>query len=291
MLEWMFNKVQRYLSLVKFAHTIFSLPFAMIGFFIGVSDYHQNLSLKLFLLVILSVVFARNAAMGFNRYADRTFDKRNDRTKMRDIPSGIVKPQSALLFVIINSILFITTTFFINPLCFYLSPVALFIILSYSFTKRFTILCHLLLGVGLSLAPIGAYLAVAGTFSVLPVLFSMAVLFWVGGFDIIYALQDIEFDKTQNLKSIPAFIGKKSALAISVIFHSISAIFILVAGLYQNFGYLYLIGAILFIGLLIYQHLLVKPNNLSKVDVAFFTMNGIASVIFALFVMADLYFR
>jgi len=285
-----FANISNYLSLVKFSHTIFSLPFAFIGFFLAVSDEQYSLSFKLLLLVVLCMFFARNAAMGFNRYIDRDIDKKNPRTLIREIPMQIIKPSSAFLFVIINSILFIATTFFINKLCFYLSPIALLVVLGYSFTKRFTFLCHLILGIGLSLAPIGAYLAVTEEFDILPVLYSLAVLFWVSGFDIIYALPDEEFDITQNLKSIPAYIGKKNAIIVSIIFHSITAFFILLAGFYHNFAYLYWIGSLIFIGLLIYQHLLVKPNDLSKINIAFFATNGFASIFFSIFVIADLYF-
>ncbi len=287
----MLKKIGHYFSLVKFSHTVFSLPFALIGFFTALTDYHANFNFYLFLKVLLCVVFARNAAMGFNRYADRKFDAKNERTRFRDIPAGIVKPSSALWFIVLNAILFCCVTYFINPICFYLSPVALMVILSYSLMKRFTILCHLVLGVGLSLAPIGAYLAVAGHFDVLPVLFSGAVLFWVGGFDIIYALQDVDFDRLLRLHSIPAHVGKRAAIYVSIIFHVLSAIFIVFAGFYKHFGLLYLVGSFLFIGLLIYQHLLVKPDNLSKVNMAFFTLNGIASVVFSAFTIADLYFR
>jgi len=290
MLKSTFTNISNYLSLVKFSHTIFSLPFAFIGFFLAVSDEQYSFSLKLFLLVVLCMFFARNAAMGFNRYIDKGIDKKNPRTLLREIPSKIINPSSAFLFAIINSIIFIVATFFINKLCFYLSPIALLIILGYSFTKRFTLLCHLILGLGLSLAPIGAYLAVTGKFDVLPILYSFAVLFWVSGFDIIYALLDEKFDVTQNLKSIPAYIGKKNAIIISIIFHLITTFFILFAGFYHNFAYLYWIGAIIFIGLLIYQHLLVKSNDLSKINIAFFTTNGFASIFFSIFVIADLYF-
>ena len=236
------------------------------------------------------MVFARSAAMAFNRYIDRKIDEQNVRTAIREIPAGAVKPQSALLFVIVNCLLFIATTFFINPICFYLSPVALAVVLGYSLTKRFTALCHVILGVGLSLAPIGAYLAVTGKFDWLPLFFSFAVLFWVSGFDIIYALQDEDFDKSKNLKSIPVWLGKKRALLLSGIFHVISASFIIYAGFYAQFNSWYWIGAFVFSGLLIYQHTLVKPDDLSKVNLAFFTTNGIASAVFAVFVLMDLFF-
>ena len=183
----------------------------------------------------------------------------------------------------------ITCCFFINKICFYLSPVALLVVLGYSYTKRFTPLCHLILGLGLSLAPIGAYLAVTGSFSLLPILFSLTVLFWVSGFDIIYSLQDEEFDKTNKLYSIPAWLGKAKALRVSELLHLSSAVCVLVAGWYGNFGWLYWIGAVIFIGMLVYQHSIVKPNDLKRVNIAFMTANGIASVVFAIFVIADLF--
>lgn len=310
------SKVKNYLSLVKFAHTIFALPFALIGFFLGM-HYFLDLSsifsnnyeyapskttlttvLELytfkywaikFLLIIGCMVFARSAAMAFNRYLDANFDARNPRTAVREIPAGILKANNVLLFTIANCLLFIACCFFINNICFYLSPVALFVVLFYSYTKRFTALCHLVLGVGLSLAPIGAYLAVTGQFNLLPILFSCTVLFWVSGFDIIYALQDEAFDKAQNLHSIPAALGKTKALRISESLHLLAAACVVYAGIYGHFGSWYWTGVALFTGLLVYQHLLVKPTDLSKVNLAFFTTNGIASVLFAVFVILDLF--
>jgi 4-hydroxybenzoate polyprenyltransferase len=281
-------KFSSYLSLIKFSHTIFALPFALIGYFLGVKYAQTSFDIRLFIYVLLCMIFARSAAMAFNRYIDRDFDKDNARTAIREIPAGVIKPGNALLFVIINSLFFITVTFFINPLCFYLSPVALLVVLGYSLTKRFTALCHFVLGVGLSLAPIGAYIAVTGGFSWLPLFFSFTVLFWVSGFDIIYALQDEEFDKSKNLKSIPVLLGKRGALNLSNLLHITSASFIIYAGYYGNFGIWYWSGAVLFISLLIYQHTLVKPTDLSKVNIAFATTNGFASVLFATFVLIDL---
>ena len=303
--------IKNYLSLVKFSHTIFAMPFALIGFFLGMKaglyTGQSNLNMTIgwgyditnfviwqkigfkFFLVILCMITARSAAMAFNRYLDSHFDGKNPRTVIREIPAGIISKESALRFVIINCIVFITATFFINKICFFLSPVALFVILFYSYTKRFTALCHLVLGVGLSLAPIGAYLAVTGEFALLPILFSLAVLFWVSGFDIIYALQDEAFDKSQQLHSIPAAIGKTKALRLSELLHVLSAGFVLFAGYYGGFGFWYSVGAGFFVCLLIYQHLLVKPNDLSKVNMAFFTTNGIASIVFAVFVLLDIF--
>jgi 4-hydroxybenzoate polyprenyltransferase len=309
------STIKNYLSLVKFSHTIFALPFALIGFFIAyllplytrnpeqqnflqptTSDYSINdipadylfLGKKL-LLVLVCMITARSAAMAFNRYLDRSFDAKNPRTAIREIPAGIISANRALIFTIINCVLFITATYFINRICFFLSPVALFVILFYSYTKRFTALCHLVLGLGLSLAPIGAYLAVTGRFDLLPILFSFTVLFWVSGFDIIYALQDVDFDKSQQLHSIPAALGKKNALRVSELLHVLSAACVVAAGFYGHFGWLYWIGVAVFVGMLIYQHSIVKPDDLRKVNLAFMTANGIASVVFAVFVIADLF--
>jgi 4-hydroxybenzoate polyprenyltransferase len=235
------------------------------------------------------MILARSAAMAFNRYLDRNFDAVNPRTAIREIPKGIITANSALTFTIISSFLFIIICYFINQICFFLSPVALLVVLGYSYTKRFTPLCHLILGLGLSLAPIGAYLAVTGRFDLLPILFAFTVIFWVSGFDIIYSLQDEEFDKSQHLYSLPASLGKSKALRISELLHFLSAACVVAAGFYGQFGFLYWIGVILFIGMLIYQHSLVKPNDLRKINIAFMTANGIASVVFAIFVIADLF--
>lgn len=286
--------IRKYLSLIKFSHTIFALPFALIGFFVGLNTIEltetSTLLLK-FALVLGCMVFARSAAMAFNRYLDRKFDALNPRTAVREIPSGVIRPQHALLFTIVSSIFFIGCTWFINPICFYLSPVALFVILFYSYTKRFTPLCHLVLGLGLSLAPIGAYLAVTGSFHWLPLLFSFAVLFWVSGFDIIYALQDESFDRENNLHSIPVMFGSRNALMLSRLLHVLSAICVTIAFFTGDFGGFYLIGLTVFIGMLIYQQSIVSHNNLSRVNIAFMTANGIASVVFAVFVISDLYFN
>ena len=307
------SSIKKYLSLVKFSHTIFAMPFAIIGFFLGIKSPtglytgQSNLNMTLgwgyditnfviwqkiifkFSLVILCMITARSAAMAFNRYLDSHFDAKNPRTAIREIPAGIISKESALRFVIINCIVFTIATLFINKICFFLSPVALFVILFYSYTKRFTPLCHLVLGVGLSLAPIGAYLAVTGAFAFLPILFSFAVIFWVSGFDIIYALQDVEFDQSQKLFSMPAWLGKTKALKVSELLHVLSAGCVVFAGLYGHFGQWYCTGIAVFLGMLIYQHSIVKPNDLSKVNIAFMTANGIASVVFSVFVLLDIF--
>ncbi len=283
--------IRHYFSLVKFSHTVFALPFAVIGFFLGVEHLGTTPDWTLFIKVVLCMVFARSAAMGFNRYIDRGFDEKNARTAIREIPAGHISPQAALLFVITMSGLFMATTWFINPLCFLLSPVALAVILGYSLTKRFTWLCHLVLGLGLSLAPIGAFLAVTGAFSILPLLFSFAVLFWTAGFDIIYALQDEAFDRSEELFSIPVWLGTKKALALSSVLHFFTALFIATAGIIGNFGIFYWLGAAVFLSLLVYQHSIVKHNDLSRVNLAFGTTNGLASVLFAVFFLTGYFLR
>lgn len=299
------SSIRNYLSLIKFSHTIFAMPFAMIGYFLavrkpalpigpqlveGLAGQNNNwLLLQKFGLVLACMVLARSAAMAFNRYLDRHFDARNPRTAIREIPAGIISADKALWFTIACSLLFVASAALINSLCFYLSPVALLVVLGYSYTKRFTALCHLVLGLGLSLAPIGAYLAVTGAFNWLPILFSFAVIFWVSGFDIIYALQDEEFDRNQHLHSIPAALGGAKALRVSELLHLLSATAIVLAGVYGHFGWVYWIGFGVFAGMLLFQHSLVKPNDLTRVNLAFMTANGIASVVFAVLVITDLF--
>jgi 4-hydroxybenzoate polyprenyltransferase len=290
----MVKSIKNYLSLVTFAHTVFAIPFALIGFFIGLRVMNFQTYKpwwELLILVLLCMIFARSAAMAFNRWLDAEFDSVNPRTAVREIPTGIISKKDVLIFVFFNGALFIITSFFINTLCLVLSPVALFVILFYSYTKRFTSLCHLVLGLGLSLAPIGAYIAVTGKFAVVPVLFSFAVLFWVSGFDIIYALQDEEFDRVNNLRSIPSLLGMKRALYISGFLHFLSFASIFTAGVLGHFSWFYWVGAVIFAYFLVYQHTLVKPKDLSRVNRAFFTSNGIASVIFSLFVLIDIFYK
>ncbi|MCP3932211.1 MAG: UbiA family prenyltransferase [Bacteroidetes bacterium] len=286
--------MKHYFSLIKFSHTVFALPFAVLGYFLAAKKLSSDFSWQSLILVLLCMVLARNAAMAFNRYLDRDIDIENPRTATREIPAGIISPRSAWVFVFINSLLFVMTTWFINPLCFALSPVALMIILGYSYTKRFTFLCHFILGLGLSLAPIGGYLAAGGKFDFLPLMYSLVVLLWVSGFDIIYALQDIEFDKSQKLRSIPVALGKKQALRLSFILHFVCTIVLISAAFFLGENYplldwLYWLATIIFIGLLFFQHHLVNPNDLSRVNLAFFTTNGIASLIFCSLVILDFF--
>lgn len=285
--------MKNFFSLVKFSHTIFAMPFALLGFFVGSTVAGSALSWQKLLLVVLCMVFARSAAMAFNRWLDREIDAANPRTKVREIPAGLISPRAALAFVLGNCLLFIVTTWFINPLCFWLSPIALTVVLGYSYTKRFTWLCHVVLGLGLSLAPVGAYLAVTGAFAWIPILYGLAVLLWVAGFDVIYALQDEDIDRSQQLYSMPSFFGKKQALRISEWMHLGTAVFMILAARHlasaaAQTGWLLWAGTGAFLLLLFYQHRLVKPTDLSRVNLAFFTTNGIASLLFGTLVILDL---
>jgi 4-hydroxybenzoate polyprenyltransferase len=302
------KKLRDYLSLVKFSHTIFAMPFAITGFFMGIFQLkasqpgffpaNENIVLAYFsseylkfIWVIACMVFARSAAMAFNRYLDREFDAKNPRTAIREIPKGIISPSSALRFTILNVILFMGAAFLINMTCFWLSPIALLVILGYSYTKRFTALCHLVLGLGLALAPTGAFIAVTETVNIAVVLLSLGVVTWVSGFDIIYSLQDEEFDSSMGLRSIPAALGRKNALLLSRMLHIASALFIFGADIQMDLGWAGTIGLGIFVGLLNYQHSLVKADDLSKVNIAFMTTNGIASLLYALFTVLDLFLK
>ena len=280
--------MRHYLSLIKFSHTVFALPFAMIGFFLGLEHAGGQFSWQQFLLILACMVFARSAAMAFNRYIDSDIDALNERTNKREIPAGVISKSRALLFVIGNSLAFIVAAGLLNTLCLWLSPVALLVIMGYSLTKRFTWLCHFVLGLGLSLAPVGAYLAVTASFNWLPVMLGIAVLTWVSGFDIIYALQDEDFDREQQLYSIPSAIGRRNAIGVSIAIHVITAAMIIWVGTSGLWGNWYWIGAGFFTAMLFYQHWLVRPNDLSKVNMAFFTTNGVASIIFGIFVIFDI---
>ena len=279
--------ITKYLELVKFSHTIFAMPFAAIGFMLGVR--YGGFDWWLLLQVTICMVAARTAAMAFNRLVDREFDAKNPRTATREIPSGAISPLSAKMLTVVCSLIFIATCYTINPLCFYLSPVALIVVLGYSYTKRFTSFCHIVLGLGLAIAPVGAYIAVTGEFAVLPLLLSGLVLSWVAGFDIIFALQDVDFDRKEALNSIPARLGLKNALIVSAVLHIITAMMAVVIGVFYINNLWYWVGATLFVALLTYQHCIVSPKNLSRVGLAFGTTNGVASVVYAVFIALALF--
>ncbi len=285
--------MKKYLSLVAFSHTIFALPFALVGLSIGLKLHQPENFLQKTVLVVLCMVFARSAAMAFNRYLDRRIDAKNPRTVTREIPSGAISPNAALGFVFMSSFLFFVTTYFINFKCFALAPVALLVVLGYSFTKRFTWLCHFVLGLGLSLAPIGAYLATGGNFDAIPLIFSVVILFWVGGFDIIYALQDEDFDKKQSLHSVPTWLGAKKALRVSEFAHLVAAAAMLLVSVLlqkafpESLGFIHWIGALIFLTMLYYQHKILNINDLSNINRAFFTTNGLASVLYGSLFLID----
>jgi 4-hydroxybenzoate polyprenyltransferase len=287
--------VNLYLSLIKFSHTVFALPFALIGFYLAYITYQPNDFFYKFFLVLLDMIFARSTAMAFNRYIDREIDAQNPRTKNREIPAGKISPEAAKRFITFNGMAFIVTTYFINEICFLLSPIALAVVLGYSYTKRFTWLCHYVLGLGLALAPVGAYLTISGKFDVITILMGCSVFLWVGGFDIIYALQDETFDKSNNLKSIPSKFGVKKSIIISRVSHFFSALFlsivlILMRNQFPEVGNLSIVGLIIFILLLIRQHWLVNEHNLANINQAFFESNGLASLLFGTLIIIDLFY-
>lgn len=287
--------VRNYLSLVKFSHTLFALPFSIIGFFHGLSTSSITFNVSIFIFMLLCMVTARNAAMAFNRYLDRDIDIINVRTVNREIPAGVLKPDSVLLFVVINCIAFVVSAGMINQTCLILSPVALLVVLGYSYTKRFTFLCHFILGLGLALAPVGAYLAITNSFSFSILLLALGVLFWVSGFDIVYALQDADFDKANKLNSVPVKMGIKNARALSLMLHVICLIlmisyFIMMHQNADQFGIISYLGLGIFCVLVLYQHTLIDTSNLSKINADFFQTNGIGSLIIGFSVVMDYYF-
>lgn len=289
-----FRRFGDFLSLVKFSHTIFALPFALLGFVLGVLDAGAW-EWRQLVFVLLCMVFARSAAMAFNRWQDRDIDGKNPRTAVREIPAGTISSRAALIFVIINCALFMASAAMLNLICLYLSPVALLVVLGYSYTKRFTYLCHFVLGLGLALAPVGAYLAVTAAWSPIPVLYGVVVLLWVSGFDIMYALQDEHFDREEELFSIPVRLGTVKALRLGRVLHMICTGFLVCAltlqvNVYTEFRWPSIVAGFVFVGCLIYQHSLVGPKDLSRVNLAFFTTNGMASVVFGLLVIGDVFF-
>lgn len=278
----------RYVNLVKLPHTVFALPFALVG--VILASYVAPVTISKVLWVVIAFTSARFAAMGFNRIIDRDVDALNPRTKSREIPSGALSVAAASLAVTVACVLFIIAAWQLNTLCLFLSPLALAWVLFYSYTKRFTRLCHFVLGVGLSIAPVGGYLAVTGAWSDpwwMLVLLATAVATWVGGFDILYALQDIEFDCAQGLHSLPAALGESVALNVARSLHVTTVLCLAVVGLAVGAGWIYAAGVVVAAILLLYEHSLVKPGDLSRLDAAFFTMNGVISIAFFGFVLAE----
>jgi 4-hydroxybenzoate polyprenyltransferase len=282
------SKVVRYVNLVKLPHTVFALPFALVG--VTLASYVAPVTISKVLWVVIAFTSARFAAMGFNRIVDRDVDALNPRTKSREIPSGALSVAAASLAVTVACIVFVIAAWQLNTLCLWLSPLALAWVLFYSYTKRFTRLCHLVLGVGLSIAPVGGYLAVTGAWSNpwwMLVLLATAVATWVGGFDILYALQDIDFDCAQGLHSLPAALGESVALNVARSLHVTTVMCLAVVGLAVGAGWIYAAGLVVVAILLLYEHSLVKPGDLGRLDAAFFTMNGVISIAFFCFVLAE----
>ena len=285
------EKIHNYASLVRFSHTIFALPFALASIALAWSSH--PVTLNTFLWIVVAMVGARSAAMGFNRLADRNFDALNPRTRTWELPRGAVRIWEAAALVAISSVIFVYAAYQLNFICFALAPVALAIIFFYSLTKRFTWASHLFLGLALALAPIGAWLAVSGssvTFEELktPLFLGLAVLFWLAGFDVIYALQDYEFDRRQGLHSIPVRFGIDAALRLSVLFHLVTVLFLALVGLSAQLGIVYWLGFLAVSAVLWWEHRIVRPDDLSRINRAFFDLNAYVSIGYLLTTVGDI---
>lgn len=272
------------LRMIKIQHSIFALPFALASVFVATQGRPRVYSL---ILIVLAMVTARNSAMSFNRIVDRHFDKANPRTQNREIPSGKLSLEFSILFCTVNVLLFVLISLLFNNLAFILSPVVLIIILGYSFTKRFTHYTQFFIGLSLGIAPIAAWIALTGTLSIFPVLLGLAVLCWVAGFDIIYTTLDYDFDKNYGLKNMVVQWGIKRSLIISKGLHVLSVVFLILAGILGHLGLIYFAGSLVCGVLLAYEQSLVNPTDLSKVNMAFFTLNGYVSLLFLAFVLFD----
>ncbi|MDA8100508.1 MAG: putative 4-hydroxybenzoate polyprenyltransferase [Nitrospiraceae bacterium] len=281
----MLNRIKIILEMIKFEHTIFALPFAFTGALLALGELP---SWRQVLWIVVAMVGARSAAMGFNRWADRKIDAANPRTKTRALPLGLVTPGQVLAFIIVSSAVLVFAAAMLNPLSFALSPVALAIVFFYSYTKRFTFLAHAFLGLAISGAPMGAWIAVTGRFELPALVLGLAVLFWLLGFDILYALQDMEFDRSSGLHSIPQRFGVRTSLWISRAAHSLTMFFLFLIYFLLPVGLLYLLGVVIALGLIVYEHSLVRENDLSKLNIAFFNMNGYISVTIFLFTLLDI---
>lgn len=279
------KRLQIILEMIKIEHTVFALPFAYMGACLAARGLP---SWKTSLLILLAMVFARSAAMAFNRLIDRDIDELNPRTATRALPMQLLTPGFVSAFVWVTSGLFVLSAWLLNSLAFYLSFPALIIVLGYSYTKRFTSFSHVVLGLALGIAPVGGWVAVTGTVTIEPLLLAAAVLFWVGGFDIIYSCQDFEFDRDHRLFSLPSRFGIPRALTVSAIFHFAMVALLAVAFVMFELSIVSWIGLVIVIAGLIYEHNLVKPADLSRVNAAFFTINGVISIVLAVTVGLDL---
>ena len=278
------KKLNIFSEVVKLPHTVFALPFAFTGALMAAQGIP---SLRVIFWVGIAMVGARSGAMAFNRWADATIDAANPRTRNRPIPRGMVSKREVLLFSLASYALLIFAAWQLNPLCFKLSPLAVFITALYSYTKRFTWATHIVLGLSLSMAPLGAWIAVKGRIDPPGLFLGLAVLFWVAGFDILYALQDIDFDRSFNLHSIPRYLGVAPSLYLARVLHGLTFLSLIAAGRACGMGRLYWIGLIVVLFLFAYEHSLVSPNDLSKLDIAFFNMNGYISLTVFFFTLLD----
>ncbi len=278
----------RHANLVRLPHTVFALPFALVG--VVLASYVTPITLSDVVWVVVAFTTARFAAMGFNRIVDREIDARNPRTKAREIPSGTMSVREAAIAVTVASFMFFIAAWQLNTLCLVLAPVALAWVLFYSYTKRFTRWSHLVLGIGLSIAPVGGYIAIGGHWSDpwwMLIALAIAVATWVGGFDILYALQDVSFDRENGLYSVPSTFGEANALNIARVLHLTTVAALAIAGIGVGAGTLYYMGVAVAAALLLYEHSLVKVNDFSRLDAAFFTMNGVISIVFLGFVFVE----
>ncbi|MBR4046600.1 MAG: putative 4-hydroxybenzoate polyprenyltransferase [Alistipes sp.] len=285
-------KVIDYLNLVKFSHTVFAMPFALLSFVYAAKSMPEVNNpywwVMLLVQVVLCMVFARNVAMGFNRWADRFIDADNPRTANREIPAGKISPKQAAWFVAGNALLFIVVSATINPLCGWLSPVALAIVMFYSYCKRFTSLAHIVLGLSLGIAPVGATIAVLGEITPQSIVLAMGVMCWSAGFDIIYALQDAEFDRSRGLHSVPSRFTARTSLIISALLHVASISFIVLYTTYQPQSWLAWLGFGFFTVVVVSEHILVTPTKQRNIGIAFGTFNALASVAYGLVLIANL---
>ncbi|MGC8501990.1 UbiA-like polyprenyltransferase [Desulfurella sp.] len=267
-------KLKHILSMIKFEHSIFALPFAYIGMLLS---NHYNV--RILILITIAMVSARSVAMALNRIIDYEIDKRNPRTKNRELPIGKVKFKEAWIFTIFSLIVFELAAYLLNPLAFKLSFVALFFLITYSYTKRFTWLCHIYLGITDAIAPLGGFVGAAGYLDMNIFYLALFVAFWIGGFDILYALQDLEFDLKNGVYSIPVKFGPDFARLFAALFHLIAFVFLLITIYVYKLNYIAYIGAFLVLGLLIVEHLLVDPKDLKKINIAFFNINSYISIV------------
>ncbi len=284
----MIEKFKAYSDLIKLSHTIFALPFVLSAVLIVEGGLP---SLDKLIWILIAVISGRTAGMAFNRFFDLPFDKLNPRTKNWASVKGLVKPFEILILAIVSSAILIFSAYQLNKLAFYLSPVALFLLILYPLGKRFTNFVHLLLGAVYFIIPIAVEVALKGEISLSTVFLGLGMAFWVAGFDIFYALQDIEFDRKVGLHSIPAKFGIRKAIFFSRIFHTLTFIFLILTGIYGNLGIVYYIGLIILTVFLIYEHNLIKENDLSKINKAFFTVNGFISILYMIFVALDIFIK